>query len=301
MAPRLSVVIPAYNRAVTIGRAIASVLAQDRDDLEVVVVDDGSDDDTAARATDFGPAVRVLRQANAGPGAARNAGIAASRGELVAFLDSDDEWLPGKLAAQLAVLDADPTVGLAGAGAEYVAAGGALVKRYAPGGAGDILARLVFENLLPTSSVVVRKALLAGQPGPFRTDLPFAEDWELWLKLAARTRAFVLPGIFVRYHVTPGSAQRSLQPERFLGAYETLFDGLRADEAAGPTVDRLWPDIAANIRLLAAYELYASGAAWPARRLALSAWRLARRPKSLATLLGLMLPPEFRCRLAARR
>jgi len=103
MTPHISVVIPAFNRESYLGEAIESVLAQGRPETELIVVDDGSTDGTASVASSH-PGVVCLRLPHRGPAAARNAGIAAARGELIAFLDSDDLWAPGKLAAQLEVL-----------------------------------------------------------------------------------------------------------------------------------------------------------------------------------------------------
>jgi glycosyltransferase involved in cell wall biosynthesis len=112
-APPVSVVIPTYNRAGVVIEAVASVLAQEPSILEVLVVDDGSTDDTVARLRALGPPVQVIPVAHSGiPGRVRNVGIRQARGELVAFLDSDDLWLPGKLARQLAYLAAHPHVGL---------------------------------------------------------------------------------------------------------------------------------------------------------------------------------------------
>jgi GT2 family glycosyltransferase len=108
----VSIVIPTYNRAYIIGQAIESVLAQTYDNVEVVVVDDGSTDDTAAVVGRYGPKVRYIRQANAGVSAARNRGLREARGEFLALLDSDDAWLPWKAEAQVAVLRAFPDVGM---------------------------------------------------------------------------------------------------------------------------------------------------------------------------------------------
>src|SRR5689334_10135830 len=95
------VIIPAYNAVETLGRAIDSALAQSLPPHEVVVVDDGSRDATAELAERYGPPVRVIRQSNAGPGAARNRGVQATSSPWVAFLDADDEWLPKKMETQL--------------------------------------------------------------------------------------------------------------------------------------------------------------------------------------------------------
>ena len=100
----VSAIIPTYNRAHLVTEAIDSVLAQTYPHIEVIVVDDGSTDDTMARLAPYGTRIRVIRQENAGPGAARNKGIAASSGGLVAFLDSDDLWLPSKIERQVRLL-----------------------------------------------------------------------------------------------------------------------------------------------------------------------------------------------------
>jgi glycosyltransferase involved in cell wall biosynthesis len=107
--PRISVVLPVHDGELHVGEAIESVLGQGRDDLELVVVDDGSTDGTAGIVGGYGPPVRVVTLGGVGAGEARNAGIEESRGELLAFLDHDDVWEPDKLAVQLAVLE-DPAI-----------------------------------------------------------------------------------------------------------------------------------------------------------------------------------------------
>jgi glycosyltransferase involved in cell wall biosynthesis len=107
----VSVIIPCYNQAQFLPAALDSVLAQTRPPLEVIVVDDGSTDATGAAAEGFAPRVRLLSQAQQGIGAARNTGVAAARGELIAFLDADDLWTPNSLALRLAPLEADRAVG----------------------------------------------------------------------------------------------------------------------------------------------------------------------------------------------
>jgi glycosyltransferase involved in cell wall biosynthesis len=103
--PLVSAIIPTYNRAHIVCDAIESVLAQTYPHIEVIVVDDGSKDDTLARLKQYGERIRVIGQPNAGPAAARNRGIATARGELIAFLDSDDLWLPEKTERQVALLE----------------------------------------------------------------------------------------------------------------------------------------------------------------------------------------------------
>src|SRR5262245_15747118 len=112
----VSVVIPTYNCGRLVTEAVDSVLGQTVPPAEVIVVDDGSQDDTAERLAAYAGRVRYLRQENQGVAAARNCGVAASGGEVVAFLDADDVWHPRKLEFQLAALDRHPGLGLLGTG-----------------------------------------------------------------------------------------------------------------------------------------------------------------------------------------
>lgn len=108
----ISVIIPAYNAAPFLAEAIMSVLSQECPPGEVIVVDDGSVDDTADIARSFGTSVRLLSQQNAGPGEARNLGVRNAHGTMIAFLDADDIWLPDKLKLQIAVFDANPALSM---------------------------------------------------------------------------------------------------------------------------------------------------------------------------------------------
>ena len=110
--PRVSVIIPAYNAGRTIDAALQSVFAQTFRSFEIIVVDDGSTDDTADRVEAWGSRVMLHRQKNAGPAAARNRAIASARGEFLAFLDADDVWLPTKLARQVSYFERYPETGL---------------------------------------------------------------------------------------------------------------------------------------------------------------------------------------------
>ena len=105
--PLVSVILPVYNRAASVARAIDSVLAQTYEPLELIVVDDGSTDRTRDVVRQFAPGVTLVEQEHAGAYAARNRGIAHARGELIAFIDSDDAWLPEKLARQVPLMSRD--------------------------------------------------------------------------------------------------------------------------------------------------------------------------------------------------
>ena len=185
--PLVSVVIPTHDRPLATERAARSVLAQTHAALELLVIDDGSTDDTAARAEAIGdPRLRVVRQANGGVAHARNRGMREARGAYVAFLDSDDAWAPEKLARQVAALEAAPArVGICTTGAEIRPRRGPSEFRR-PEIRGDAFAALLTRNLVhaPTSCALVRREV-AEAVGGFDPSLPAIEDWE-WLQRAAR-------------------------------------------------------------------------------------------------------------------
>ena len=130
-APTVSVIIPAFNAGWCVRKAIDSVLAQDYADSEVIVVNDGSTDDTAAVLASYGSAIRLIDQPNGGMSNARNAGIRAARGEFLAFLDSDDWWLPGKLTQQVELLRRHPELGFCSCAARVEDMEGRLLNLWA--------------------------------------------------------------------------------------------------------------------------------------------------------------------------
>lgn len=232
--PRVSIVMPAYNCAWCIDRALDSVQAQTFADYELIVVDDGSTDDTPARLARRGEALRVIRQANAGMSAARNAGIAAARGEFVAFLDSDDWWRPAKLAQQVALLDAAPDVGFCSHATELQSPDGEVLGEWgcSPSTSsantdstdpGELVARILGGHSAVAggaSSVMVRRALLE-RTGGFDARLRGAEDTDLWVRLAAAGRYACLPGREVVVTRNPGSVSRNREAMR-QGALDCL-------------------------------------------------------------------------------
>lgn len=209
----VSVVIPCYNRASILGRAIRSALAQTIVPDEIVVVDDGSRDDSVAVARSFGERVRVIEQPNAGAAAARNRGIAAARGDWVAFLDSDDEWRPEKLQRQFAAVQQFPEAKLVFCDTIVRTESRViLASRFAEGGLygaevrrDDQLAlydRSLFERML-TQSRVITSAVLARRDLPelrFPEHIWGAEDWALWLTLALRYRFASVDALLVTMH-----------------------------------------------------------------------------------------------------
>lgn len=187
-SPIVSVVIPAYNAAWCVGRAIDSVLAQDFRDYELIVVDDGSTDDTPAVLASYGDRIRVVRKPNGGMSSARNAGISEARGEFIAFLDADDWWLPGKLAKQASLHQARPEIGFSSTTARVQDEAGCLLNMWTcEADESPILYQLFESNAgIPggSSALMVRRELL-GQTGGYDETLGGVEDGDLWMRLAA--------------------------------------------------------------------------------------------------------------------
>ncbi|HEC65389.1 MAG TPA: glycosyltransferase family 2 protein [bacterium] len=186
--PTVSVVIPTYNRAHLIGRAIQSVLDQTYQDFEIIVVDDGSRDNTCEVINDFDDErIRYIRhQGNRGGAVARNTGIKAARGEYTAFQDSDDEWLPEKLKKQMEIFkNVSSKVGVVYTGFWKL---GNNKKIYKPQSwvtqkEGDIHKELLNGNFVTTQSAVVKKTCFR-KTGMFDERLPCLQDWELWIRIS---------------------------------------------------------------------------------------------------------------------
>ncbi|OIP11283.1 MAG: glycosyl transferase family 2 [Betaproteobacteria bacterium CG2_30_68_42] len=184
----VSVVIPAYNAGWCVARAVDSALQQTHAAREIIVVDDGSQDDTAAVLARYGDAVRVVHKPNGGLSSARNAGIAAARGEYVALLDADDSWLPGKLAAQVALMDSRPELGFCSVAARVEDSQGRLLNLWpCPQWRGSFLEHLFREPAAVAASgsgVLVRRSLFE-RVGPFDEALASLEDIDMWMRLSA--------------------------------------------------------------------------------------------------------------------
>ena len=200
---RVSAIITTHNRADLLPRAVQSVLSQTFTDYEVIIVDDGSTDNTQdVVATLSHPRVRSLRhEVSRGQSAAINAGIDRARGEYVAFLDDDDEWLPWKLAMQVAALDAaDESVALAYGWYDYVDDRDGDVRR----GPRRLMEGDVYEDLLaldmpaPTSTYLVRTGV--ARELRFDTGLTLATDLDFFTRLSRRWRVAVVPEVVMLMH-----------------------------------------------------------------------------------------------------
>lgn len=201
--PTISVIIPNFNNAAYVATAIASVLAQSYQDVEIIVIDDGSTDDSRAVITQFGEQVHYHWQANQGLAAARNKGIRVAQGDWIALLDADDQWLPTYLATMLALTKDHPN------GVVYYCAaqcmdqhGHDLPRRLgAPVGPPETTYQtLVRANFLIPSTILLRRQVVVAA-GLFDPRLRACEDWDLWLRLGPQQRFIGTSACLVRYRV----------------------------------------------------------------------------------------------------
>jgi glycosyltransferase involved in cell wall biosynthesis len=206
-APSVSVVIPTYNYGHFVVGAVESVLAQTYSDYEVIVIDDGSTDDTRQRLAPFSDRIRYVYQENQGLSAARNRGIAEARGELIALLDSDDRWHPGFLELMVPPFELDPKLGLLGSSSIFSEECPWSEIRGRDVEASDLPVKslsvesFVTSHPIAPSATLIRRSVL-DTVGLFDTQLRSVEDRDMWIRiaLAARTAHLDVPLAWVRVH-----------------------------------------------------------------------------------------------------
>ena len=208
--PPVTVLIPAYNASGTIERALSSVWCQNYPEVEVIIVDDGSIDDTSHRVEKMGTAnLRLIRlDQNRGVATAMNIGIREARTEYIAFLDADDEWLPNKLRRQLVVIDAQPEMSFISCGSQVVDLRGRIVATFGlelpPYGPSDFWRALLRKSYVAKPTVVARRIKLL-ETGGFEESLKISEDQDLWIKLALNGEVGFVSEVLVRIYQTSDS------------------------------------------------------------------------------------------------
>jgi glycosyltransferase involved in cell wall biosynthesis len=296
--PLVSVIIPAFNAEVVLADTLASARQQTYSNIEVIVVDDGSTDGTvevARRFAEMDKRFRWFQQANAGSAVARNKAIKQSSGELIAFLDADDIWLPGKVHAQLELLRSDPRANLIFSncwiwdGKRDYGLRHSTRRKFPEG---DVTAKLIGWDLFATSSVVIRRDLL-DRVGIFDPELKNAQDWDLWLRIAET--GLWARGVWepqMRYRIWPGNVSANKvrantyfvrlfekavarpQPPVRLRQYQRALQQARAHlelakaqacidespDAVAPTVLNAWRQYPIQLKWLFRYV----GLVWPA-------------------------------------
>ncbi len=251
--PLVSVIMPTYNRGPRLVEAIESVLAQTYPAVELIVVDDGSTDDTAQRLAAYrGRITTTLSQPNQGQAAARNQGIRASTGAFIAFLDDDDLMFPTKIAQQMRYLQNHPEVGLVTCRHYRMDEAGNKVSRAGLLPEGEVFSQLALSDFIWAGAPLLRRECLE-TVGEFDTNLPwrgrFAEDWDLWLRLAgAGVRFGCVQELLGAYRLTPIRPTANLTPaeEGSLAVLDKLFaqpdlpEAVRAGQKRSYTACYLW-------------------------------------------------------------
>ena len=297
-APFVSVVVPTYNLAVYTADALKSAQQQTFTDFEVVIVDDGSTDDTVAVIQPFlsDPRFTLIRQENQGTAGARNTAISHSRGDWIAFLDCDDLWLPDKLETQVGVIEAYPGAALIfGNGVEFTEEGdfGPFYRKREvfPDGAG--LRRILKCNCFWTCSVMVRRRDVL-DVGMLRGELPGVDDYDLWLRIlegGGEARGVWEPVARYRKRRDSQGVNKAQMLELLLRVYQDARDRLADPElkaVARQCVARVRSDL---LMVKARRSVDAGSADWRAcRRYLYRAWReYPRRMKPIAILLASLL------------
>src|SRR6218665_1043878 len=223
--PAVTVIIPSFNIEQHIAQTLDSVLAQRYPDIELIVVDDGSSDgtlDIVRRYIDrFGERVRLITQANAGVSVARNHGLREARGEFIAFMDHDDVWLPDKIELQMTEFERDPSLGLVcswfkpwlpDAAGHYPDP--ALFHEIKPGldpeNSGWVYTQLMIDSWVLTSAALIRRSALE-RCGSFDDQLPYSEEWDLWLRLSREYRFAMLNQVTTLYRQLPSQGSRKFR------------------------------------------------------------------------------------------
>ena len=256
--PKVSVIIPTYHRATVVGEAVDSVLGQTYRDGEIIVVDDGSTDGTGEVMSNyvarFGARVSYLRQRNAGAPAARNVGLRAATGEYVAFLDSDDLYLPRRLEVGVGALEDDPQCGASYVDAQTVDAQGAVllrsrVRRFGGPASGWILPALFRGDPIATNAITIRRSVL-DEVGLFDEKLWSGQDTDLWWRIAKRYPMRGLPEVLYVIREFESSLSRGLgRPEDRLKRLAIWIEG------QSRYLD-LWTDLPFSTRRLLARRIW---------------------------------------------
>jgi len=299
----VSVVVPTHNRADIILDALDSVWRQTYRPIELIVVDDGSTDDTEVEVHKWRLSrerqeifsIRYVLQENQGANAARNRGIKEARGEYVAFLDSDDRWLPEKLQKQMAIFHADPNVGGVYCGLRYVdlKTGERAPSEPRAYPEGNLLHKLLVHDVTEGEPCWIVKKECLNQVGMFDVTLPARLGWDLWIRLSEKYKIGCIPEVLVEGGNHSGERVRS-NPQREIEAHQTIFKKYASWRARFP----LWVSLAARSAMYRRrgrvyfHRGISKKKAFIMQLAAILIWPF--NFDSYAALVGMALPKEFR-------
>lgn len=223
--PLVSVIMPCYNSAAHLRQAIDSVLQQDYPNIELIVVDDGSTDNSPQILQQYGDRIRVIFQKNSGPAAARNTGMRAAKGDFIAFNDSDDIWLEGKLTAQIILLLSAPEIGLCYTGwivwdqqrplLQVLAEQPDIsAQQIVPDRSGWLYLKLLAVSYIHTTTAVIRKEVIQ-HVGYFNEAYRIGEDHDYWLRISQYCQVTKLKRKYSVYRDNPVSITKTLHPKNY--------------------------------------------------------------------------------------
>ena len=300
-SPTLSVIIPAYNVARYIRVAVTSALDQTYRDLEVIVVNDGSTDDTRLILDDLAsdrrdPRLVLVHQDNAGVSAARNRGIRLARGRLIGFVDGDDVWQPAKAERHIAAMEADPAAAITFSNSLCIGEDGEPTGRRLETKAGELTLRdMIRGNQFGNGSTPVVRRECFDQAGLFRETLRSCEDYDMWCRILSLpgAKAVLVPELLTRYRIRQDSLMFSF--DEFLSSADEVMRCLRA-ELPGLSRRLLREGHAEHYRI-AAWKSATTGHRLNAGRymaiaLALCPWFPFIGPRAAGTLAAIILPKD---------
>jgi glycosyltransferase involved in cell wall biosynthesis len=292
--PKVSVIIPAYNAEAYIAETLASVFSQTYNNYEIIVVDDGSTDKTWQILRSYGDRIKALTKPNGGPASARNLAIKQARGELIAFLDSDDLWVEDKLAEQVRFLDCQTHIGMVYSEALMFTQQGdrRIIKRKIGYAEAPTFCKLLIGNFIPNLTVMLRRACV-DKVGPLNEakEMIAIEDYEYWLRVA---KLFPIAGI-----ARPLAYYR-VRADNLVGDGRDIEQGLRLTLTVLREVERLfphmWDECQLDREMIFARLHIRAGFAWKRQknwraclRKYAEALRYSRRPRVFRWLLAASL------------
>lgn len=219
----ISVVIPTHNRVDLLPRAIKSVQNQTVKDLEIIVVSDGSTDGTDELMKKLSQEDSCIKYISYYPGHngnyARNTGIKAAKGEFIAFLDDDDEWLPTKLEEQITLMESDDNIGLVYTGTHVIYVDEKIKYSSLPNKCGDLSREILFVNCIGSTTTVMVRSSVFEKVGWFDEQLPAIQDYDLWIRICQVSSVGVIPKELVNYYNYRSSGQVSANTKKYEDAY----------------------------------------------------------------------------------
>ena len=239
VGPVVSVILPTYNRGNFIGEAVESVLSQGFTRFELIVVDDGSSDNTAEVIQGLAdPRVIYLRQANKGRSNARNHALSRARGRYIAFLDSDDLYMPGKLAMQVEYLDAHPATGMVYTSAHCIDySGNPLPENYRASVSGWIYTSIAFfRPVTITLPTVMARRELFEKAGGFDENMHRFEDTDMWRRISKLARIDAMPAFTCRLRTHTENSLAAQDPAQIVGALDYYVRKILAEDTAVGTL-----------------------------------------------------------------